>query len=106
MSISPWYTGQTLPALAITLLDDDNAPVNLTGATLALLIESESTTGSTNEPVGAGTWTITNATAGQATYAWAAADVATAGQYQLRVVVTLPNGTVKTDAVPWSVVQG
>jgi hypothetical protein len=48
--------------------------------------------------VGAGTWTVLDATNGIAQYQWASADVATAGIFNLIVIVTFPSGTLHFDS--------
>lgn len=101
MAISPWPSGATLPVWAVTITDDTGAAVNLTNATITLLIRNVNNTSGVS---GAGTWTITNATAGQATYSWAAADSANVGSYMLTVIITFSNGVIKTDPVLWQVV--
>lgn len=101
MPISPWTTGATLPQWAATITDDSGAAVNLTGATLSLIIRNTQTG---QETTGAGAWTITNATNGQASYAWAAGDSAVAGVYSLIVKIAFSGGgEMICDAVPWTV---
>lgn len=101
MALSPWPAGATLPLWNATLSDDTGAAVNLTGATLSLIIRNTRTL---TDQTGAGSWTITGATAGQAQYTWAAADSATIGDYVLIVVATYAGGVLKTDPIPWQVV--
>lgn len=99
--ISPWFVGQTLPSWEPTLVDTNNSTVDLTGATMAVLITNTETGA---QLTGTGTWTITNPTAGLATYAWAAADVAAAGQYSLQVTATYPGGGTRDWLpIPWLV---
>jgi hypothetical protein len=101
MAISPWSCGATLPVWQATFTDDSGNALNLTGATLSLIIHNTQTQ---EDVAGAGTWTITNATSGQATYAWAAADSAEPGIYSLSVRITFSGGGVLyTDPVPWTV---
>jgi hypothetical protein len=100
MGISPWYSGATLPQWQVTLVDDAGDPLNLTGATLSLLIYNTETG---VETTGAGTWNITNASAGQATYAWSATDSAVPGKYALRIKATYAGGFECSDPIPWQV---
>ena len=98
--ISPWFVGQTLPSWELTLVDTENAAVDLTGATMAVLI----TNAEGVQTTGAGTWDVTNPTAGIAIYAWAAADSATAGQCSLQVTATYPGGGTRDWLpIPWLV---
>jgi len=101
MPISPMYVGQTgLPAVFI-VVDDTDTPINLTGATLFVLTISD--------PVrqvrrsGAGTFTLTNPTAGQVTYAWNAADTAIVGQYTLALSFFFESTNVVCDPIQWTV---
>ena len=103
MGVSPFATGQTSPNWEITVNDDTGAAVNITGATLTLTIRN---TVNGQDTAGAGTWSITNGAAGQATYTWGANDSATAGNYLLIVKITLSGGGVLfADGVPWQVNQ-
>lgn len=102
MALSPWSSGATLPLWNVTIADDSGAAVNLTGATLSLIIRNTRTL---TDQTGAGSWSITSATAGQAQYTWAAADSATPGDYALIIVATYSGGGVlKTDPITWQVV--
>ncbi|MBF6588918.1 MAG: hypothetical protein IVW57_00120 [Ktedonobacterales bacterium] len=99
--ISPWQVGQTLPVWTPTWTYDNGSPVNLTGATLSLLIVNV-TTGVVL--AGAGTFTVVNGSLGQAQYAWATADCAEPGQYVLIAKATFAGGGVlPADPVPWLV---
>ena len=53
--ISPWYQGETLPAPVLYYTDDSKASINLTGATLTLIIHS---LGLLSDTSGAGSFTI------------------------------------------------
>ena len=101
--ITPWATGQTLPTWVISLVDDNDNVVNLTGSTsvaLSFLL------GAGNVTVGSGTAAIVApATIGQVSYAPAAADVTTPGTYQVFVQVTFPTGVLTSDPMPWILVQ-
>jgi hypothetical protein len=69
----------------------DGAAINLSGASVALLIESMDTA-----VVLRRTATITDAANGKVQYQFIAADTATAGDYQLEWEVTLSNGKIIT----------
>jgi hypothetical protein len=92
--------GATLPVMALTLTDDTGAAINLTGATLSLIIHNTQTQ---EDVAGAGTWAITNAAAGQATYTWASGDTATAGSFLLYVKATYSGGVAIADPIKWMV---
>jgi hypothetical protein len=97
--ITPWATGQTLPAWVISLVDDNRNVVDLTGATSVSL----SFLRGPNATAGAGTAAIVSPpTLGQVSYVPAAADVAVAGTYTIRVAATFPGGTVISDPIPWT----
>jgi len=102
MGISPMYVGQTQPLMALTIQQDSGAALNLSGGMLAMTLRNRATGQNT---AAAGLWAITNATAGQATYTWAAADTAQAGQYDLYISVTFPGGVVTCDPLPWLVLS-
>ena len=88
--------GATLPAFQPTFTDDTGTAINLTGGTLALKLRNLSTLVETN---GAGSWTVTNALQGKASYAWAAADTQTKGQFVILVSVTYAGGVMKFDPI-------
>jgi hypothetical protein len=101
--ITPWATGQTLPTWVISLADDNNNVVNLTGATSAALSFIR---GASNVTVGAGVAAVYGPPAnGQVSYAPAAADVTTPGTFQIFVQVTFPTGVLTSDPMPWILVQ-
>lgn len=93
---SPLYTGDQLTPLTVQFSNKDGTAINLTGATLALVMESSTGT----RQVGSGAWTIDNATAGQAHYSWSSADVAAAGMWMLQVSITIGGQTEHCDPKP------
>lgn len=96
MPISPWQQGATLRTASFTIQDDSKVAVNLTGATLQLIFRSRKTQ---EDFIGAGTWNITDAVNGKASYQWVASDVATPDNYYLIIVVTNSNGVAKSDYI-------
>ncbi|MGH2505930.1 MAG: hypothetical protein ACRDHZ_00695, partial [Ktedonobacteraceae bacterium] len=82
---SPMTVGDTLIPLSVQTSFRDGSPIPLVGATLSLVMVS----GTGVRQVGTGVWTIDNAAAGQAHYAWSAADVATAGTWSIQVEYTI-----------------
>jgi len=93
---SPMYENDTLPNLVCQFQAKDFTPINLTGATFALVMVSSTGT----RKVGAGSWTIDNATAGQAHYAWNSADTNTAGSWNLQVAITIAGAAQHFDLKP------
>src|SRR6266700_3013829 len=91
MSNSPRYIGFIDPPYNVTITDDSGAVMNLTGCTsnsfTLTMINPSTNTGKS----GVGAWTVTNATAGQASYQYAAADMNTAGTWLLYTTVKLPS---------------
>lgn len=92
----PMYVGDTLNPLSVQFQCADRSAINLTSATLTLVLAA----GGTSQ-VGTGIWTIDDAAAGQAHYDWSDADVAVAGTYQLQVKITIGGKSVHTDPKPW-----
>lgn len=97
MATITMYQNDTLPAYTRTCLDQNGAVINLTGATIVLKFIALSGSLSGTVTNGAGSVTVTNATAGQISYAWVAADTATVGTYQLWVYITV--GATKEHSV-------
>ncbi len=100
LGISPWWTGQTSPAWAGTVQDDQGNAVNLNGATLALIVHNPATG---VDVLGAGAFTITDATAGQFTYQWATSDSAVAAEFALVLKITIAGASAYSDPIPWVV---
>lgn len=90
---SPIVIGDTGNPLRVTFTDGFDVPYVLAGSTFALSLLNLNTS-EENAITGIGTWVIVDATNGIAQYAWNAADVATAGVYAIKVVVTFPGGPV------------
>ena len=85
--------GNTAPILIATLTDANGA-IDLTGATVNLVIyEDDAETEFLNTPV-----TVTDAPNGQVQYEWQLADVSTIGRYYYHFLVTFVSG--KIAAVP------
>lgn len=98
--ITPWYVGQLLPAWVVTFVDDASKVVNITTATLTAFLRNRSTLAVTS---GAGTFVVTDGPNGVATYTPAAADAATAGEYEWRFVATISGKDLKSDWQYWEV---
>lgn len=77
-----------LPDYTATLLQGDNTPINLTGATVKFLMTS--IVG--NTPKVNATATVVNAAQGQVAYVWGATDLDTEGEYEVEWEVTFGNG--------------
>lgn len=93
---SPMYEGDTLPALVCQFQAKDFSAINLSGATFSLVLVSSTGT----RKVGAGTWTIDNAAAGQAHYTWDPTDTSQAGSWNLQVAMTISGQTQHFDLKP------
>lgn len=104
MALGPLRQNDTAPVALITCQRTTGAIIDLTPFTngnFALLIK-DTVTGV--ERTGAGTFAIqAPATAGVVQYAWAAADTATPGVYNVYVVITTSNGPMTCLAIPWQV---
>lgn len=89
-SVSPRYTTATSPAYTV-VLNDDNGPITLTGCTSSSFTLTLWDIASNNVIKGAGTWSVTNATSGKASYQWTSGDLATPGTYRAYTTVKLPS---------------
>jgi hypothetical protein len=97
MSISPMTQGSTLPALQVTFTSDAGTAIDLTNGTIALALVNLASNSST---AGTGTWSVTNALQGKATYAWSLTDLATKGYYHVIITITWASGVMKFDPIP------
>ena len=93
MPQSTWYLdrGDTAAPIAQTLLDGNNNAVVLTGASVKFHMED-----SAGNVVVDAAATIPNPTGGGVQYAWQAADVANAGTFYARWIVTFAGGTIES----------
>lgn len=85
---SPIYAGDTGAKFAPTFQYGDGTPFNLTGLTLSMKMVNEANI----SKIGTGTWTIDNASTGQAHYQYSSADVNTPGVWSLYIVATDGSG--------------
>jgi len=76
-----------LPVLAFQLTYSSGDPIDISGATLKVLMRQVGET--TNKIDTASNITITDGLLGKGEYAWAAGDTDTAGQYRLEVEATI-----------------
>jgi hypothetical protein len=95
--ISPWTVGQTLPIWQDTWTDDSGNPIDLTGATVSLMIVPPGGTAPTSEVVGTGNLAITAPLLGTFTYQPAVGDFPAGGSYSLRWRAVYSNGTLYSD---------
>lgn len=93
---SPIYQSDTGAAFAPQFLHADGTPVNLTGATISMKMQSQDTPATVITCTG--TWTIDDAVNGKAHYAYAPTDVATVGMWILFVVVTIGGKPAHADS--------
>lgn len=90
---SPVYCGDVGAPFNPQFLHKDGSAFNLSGATITMImVDSEG-----NAKNAAGIWTITNASTGQTSYAYAANDVAVAGNWTLYITVTINSKPVTAD---------
>lgn len=81
-----------MPSISATLVDADQAPVNLTGTTLYFIMAATpSLTIKVNSPA-----VLVNAAQGQVRYDWASGDTSTAGDFLVEWQVTFPDGRQQT----------
>ncbi len=91
---SPIAPGDTLVPFSPQFLHKDGTPVDLTGCSLTMEMRNQD---SGNIRTGTGVWTIDDATNGKAHYHYSAADVETAGFYDLVITITKDGETIHAD---------
>lgn len=90
---SPVYCGDTGAPFDPVFVHKDGTAVDLTGATITMImVDAEG-----NTKTAAGTWIITNAANGQASYSYASTDVAVAGNWTLYITITINSKPVHAD---------
>jgi hypothetical protein len=102
MGISPMYVGQRLPTMTLTINKDTGSAQDLTGASLSSILHNTNTG---QDTAMTGTWTVTNATSGIATYAWTAADTATPGSYTIIVSAAIGGLPLTGDPIPFLILS-
>lgn len=90
MGNTPRYVGFLDPPYNVTLTDDSGAAINLTGCTSNSFTLTMLNPTTNQAQQGVGSWTVTNATGGQASYQWTTNDLATAGVWWVYTTVKLP----------------
>lgn len=92
MAIIDMTQGDTAPALAATFTSDADGtvPVDLTGATVVFWMRAVDGTVLVDDA----SVTVTDASAGTVSYAWASGDTGTVGRHAARFKVTYSDGTV------------
>jgi hypothetical protein len=91
---SPIYCGDLASPLSVQFLHKDGTAHDLTGATISMKMLSMD--GAATKTC-AGTWTIDDATNGQAHYGYASTDVDTAGNWQLYIKIVNDDGQIHAD---------
>jgi len=87
MSLGPITQGSTRPIWSFTLVQDDNTPFVLTGATFTgVLYSRPNARAITMTP---GSFTITSASLGTFTYTPATGDVAEPGEWEIEIAVVI-----------------
>lgn len=84
--------GDTAPAVRATLLDADNEPVNLTGATVRFIMATKATP----RVVAVDDAAELGDGPGKVVYQWVEGDTDTAGAYDVEFEVTFTDSTVQT----------
>jgi hypothetical protein len=84
--IGPIVQGSTRPIWSFTLVQDDNTPFVLTGATFTGVLYSRP---SARAVTLTGAFSITSATLGTFTYSPVAGDVAEPGEWEIEIVITI-----------------
>lgn len=99
MSYTPIYVGQTYPPLHYKIVTDAGTPPpDLTGAAFQLAFHNVATNSVT---YGTGAFSIIDTANGRVDYQWSAADVASAGTFEVTLIGTLINGKVLiVDPIP------
>ena len=100
MALSNAVQGATHTAQQITWVDGDGDPLNLTGATVTARL-LDLATGTARAATG--TITVLDAEAGLFSWTYGAADVATAGAFNVQFVATFGASNDKTLAELWEV---
>lgn len=98
--LGPYSIGEIPSAFQVTITDDSNNAIDLTGFTAEFVIEAVD---ETIANLGLGTSDITNEVGGVTQYQWVATDFANAGHFRAQMWVG--NGTVRyaSDVFEWFV---
>ena len=109
MSISPRPVGSIAPSLVAFLRVDNPTqpngdPLDVTGLLANQFVMTIYNTTTKTDQSGVGTFIISNASQGIVIYAFNAADVAAAGNYQLFISVPQLNGPRIMDPIPFVLV--
>lgn len=83
-------------------LDNDGNPINLTGFTASIEIESRPVT----PGLGTGTVAITDIPNGIVSYTWVAADMMIVGFYRLQIWVTKAGSALSSDVFAYEIYAG
>lgn len=100
---SPVYQGDTGAPFNPVFTHLDGTAVNLTGAALTMKMQGVSAGESGTVIICTGTWTITDATNGKASYAYTSTDVATIGVWQMYITITIAGKPVHADTKPLTI---
>ncbi len=89
--IGPLVQGSTRPIWNFVLIQDDNTPFVLTGATFTGVLYTRPDARAITM---AGSFSITSATAGTFTYSPVAGDVAEPGEWEIEIAITIGGAPV------------
>ena len=81
----------TSPSFQVTLLDANDVPILLTGATVRLHVKPLNGGSNLDVPM-----TIVNPTGGVVLYDWSTGDTSTAGTYSAEIQVTYSDSSIET----------
>ena len=84
--IGPLVQGSTRPIWNFSVIQDDNTPLNLTGATFAGVVYSRP---NARAIVLGGAWLLVSALAGTFSYTPVAGDVAEPGEWDIEIIITI-----------------
>ena len=104
MALAAAVQGARRPSQTITWTDDNGTPLDLSGATITARIRN---TTSNQAAASDGTFTIVTAASGVFRWDYSAADVATAGSFEVQFTATYSSAPTpaRTIVAPWSVLK-
>lgn len=87
----------TAPAIRYTVLDENDIPIDLTGATIAFYMQEIS---NGVEKINGGAAVVIDGPNGVVEYQWVAGDTSEANMYLAEFVITFPGGLTRTSPDP------
>lgn len=104
MGLAAAVQGARRPSQTVTWTDEDGTPLDLSGATITARIRNVAASSATASD---GVFTVVTAASGIFRWDYSAADVATAGQYEVQFTATFGSAPTpaRTIVAPWSVLK-